>query len=262
MQELITECLKLVNFPYTLMFGLAMLYWILYVVGAVGSDLFDFDMDMDTDVDAHVHGGIDADGHVHHGDMDGDVHHGGGLLTTVMKFLHVGDVPVTVVATMMSMGMWIASVLSNYYMNNSSLGIALGLFIPIVVVGIIFTRIGLHPFLPFLKNAFDESGDVVEIIGQLGTVASLEANSKYGQLEIAMKGSPITLNVKTRDGEVLKKGDEAVVFDRDEDGETYLIMKFNMKSQEKSRSTEDAAEPQPNKSERSSVKNSNKELER
>jgi hypothetical protein len=250
MQELITECLKLVNLPYTLMFGTAMAYWILYVVGAVGADLLDFDLDVDTDMDA------DADI-----DMDGDVHHGGGIFATAMKFLHAGDIPLTVVASTMTMGMWIASVLLNYYMHNDKLVIALGLMIPIVVIGMLFTRIGLQPFLPILRKAFDESGDVVEIIGKMGNVVSLEATAAYGQVEIAVKGSPITINVKTKGDEVLKKGDEAVVFGRDDDGETYLVTSFATESDNENAITEDNPEPDLNKINSSGVTDNNMERE-
>ena len=252
MQELLTECLKLVNLPYTILFGGSMLYWILYVLGAVGADLLDFDIDMDTDVDA------DADVDM---DIDGDIHHSG-MLTTVLKFLHVGDVPVTVVASMLSMGMWVASILSNHFLNNNSIGVALALLLPILLCGMIFTRIGLSPFLPLLRSAFDESGDVTEIIGKLCTVISLEANSTYGQVEIAMQGSPLTLNIKTRDGEVLKKGDEAVVFDRDSDNETYIVTRFTMDTEEKNDSMEFPPSIELNILDDSGVKDSNKQHER
>ena len=158
--------------------------------------------------------------------------------------------------------MWVASILSNHVLNNNSIGVALALLLPILLCGMIFTRIGLSPFLPLLRNAFDESGDVTEIIGKLCTVISLEANSTYGQVEIAMQGSPLTLNIKTRDGEVLKKGDEDVVFDRDSDNETYIVTRFTMDTEEKNDSMEFPPSIELNILDDSGVKDSNKQHER
>ncbi len=246
MQEFLLETVKLVNLPYTLLFGSTMIYWVLYILGAVGADLLDFDFDLDTDVDG------DADI-----DLDGDLHSGGGMLVTVLKFLHVGDAPLTVVASVMSLGMWATSVMTNFYLNNSSVKIALALAIPIFIAGALCTRIGLKPFLPLLKTAFDETGDVVKIIGKMGTVVSMEVDSKYGQVEIAMKGSPITLNVRTRGDEVLKKGDEAVFFDRDADDDTYIVARFNIEEDEELRELNSHSPSTMNNPERSGVQDKN-----
>ena len=60
MQELWLECIKAVNLPYSILFGATLTYWILYLVGALGSDFLDF-MDFDTDVDVDPDVDVDAD---------------------------------------------------------------------------------------------------------------------------------------------------------------------------------------------------------
>jgi hypothetical protein len=217
MQELFVESIKSVNIPYTTMFGATMAYWIMYIVGIVDADVLDFDVDVDLDADVDV----DAD-------VDGDVESNGGIFTSLLKFMYVGDVPLTVITSMMTLGMWAFSVLINFYLANTSIVIALLLMIPILLFGMLFTKLGLMPFVPILRVVFDRSGDSVEIVGKQCTVISLEANSDYGLVEIAAKGSPINVNVKTLDDEVLKKGDKAVVFDRDADGETYMITRLSL----------------------------------
>jgi hypothetical protein len=42
---------------------------------------------------------------------------------------------------------------------------------------------------------------------------------------LSQQGSPIVLNVQTREGVVLKKGDEAVVVDEGQQG-TYIVAPF------------------------------------
>jgi hypothetical protein len=223
MIELFQESIRIVNLPYTILFGLSVFYWMLYLVGVFGSDLLDFDFDMDTDMDADVDVDVDVD-------VDGGVDggSGGSILGALMRFVYAAEIPVTVVASVLSMAMWAFSVLSNHYLSNTSLLIALALSIPIVVGGVIATKVILMPFVPLLKKAFDESSDIVHVIGQLCVVCSLEVSERHGQAEVPLKGSPLLLNVKTREGITMKKGDEAVVFAKDDDG-TYIIAPFEGK---------------------------------
>lgn len=207
MQELFEESIRAVNLPYTVLFGLSAFYWILYLVGVFGADLLDFELDGDGDVDLEGGGG------------------GGMILGALMRFVYAAEVPVTVVASTLSVSMWVISVLTNYYTSNTSVLLAAALALPIFAGGMVMTKISLKPFVPLLKRAFDESSDVIHVIGQLCIVTSLEATSKHGQVEVPLKGAPLLLNAKTREGIRLKKGDEAVVYAKDNDG-TYIIAPF------------------------------------
>ncbi len=214
MIELFHESIRPVNLPYTILFGISLFYWILYLVGVFGSDLLDFDFDGDLDGD-----GGDLD-------VDGGAEGGGSILGALMKFVYAAEVPVTVVASVLSTAMWAISILSNHYLSNTSVLIAGFLVIPIVVGGFVATKLVLMPFVPLLKKAFDESSDVVHVIGQLCVVSSLEVTEKHGQAEVPLQGSPLLLNVKTRDGVALTKGEEAVVIAKDDDG-VYIVAPFS-----------------------------------
>jgi len=211
MLELFHESIKVVNLPYTILFGAMLTYWSLYVVGALGSDFLDF-MELDM-------GGGD-------GDLDVDVDASGGALASVMRFVHGGDVPMTIILSTQSISMWVLSILANYYLENDSVPVAFGLFFPIFLISLIVTSFSLAPLVPILKRAFDETGDRIEVIGQICVVSSLEVTPKYGQAEISRQGSPLAINVKTKEGETLTKGDEAVVFARDDNDETYVVTKY------------------------------------
>lgn len=216
MYELLQESIRLVNLPYTILFGISAFYWILYLVGIFGSDLLDFDFDLDTD------GDVDLDGL-------GDGAGGGSLLGALMRFVYAAEVPVTVIASTLSVAMWAISVLTNYYTSNTNLMLAAAFTLPIFLGGLVVTKIVLMPFVPLLKKAFDESSDVIHVIGQLCVVTSMEATPTHGQAEVPLKGSPLLLNVKTREGVTMNKGDEAVVFAKDDDG-TYIIAAFEGRS--------------------------------
>lgn len=219
MYELLQECIRPVNLPYTLLFGLTLLYWIMYLFGVLGSDFLDF-IDFGLDLGADIDLDVDLDADV---DVDADVGQHGGALISFLKFLHAGDVPLTVIITCLTMSMWALSILVNYYLKNHNGLVALGLFIPFFVCSVLVTKVALKPFVPLIARALDETGDALTIIGKLCVVTSLEVTPAYGQAHVATKGSPIVINVKTQEGESLKKGDKAVVFDRDDEDETYVV---------------------------------------
>ena len=107
--ELLLECIKWVNLPWTVLFGLTLLYWIMVIIGGLDPDMLDFDasdFDADVDFDGHIHadGDFHADGHLDadalhmDGHIDGDGHHHGGL-AGVLDFITDGDAPIMVPLT-------------------------------------------------------------------------------------------------------------------------------------------------------------------
>jgi hypothetical protein len=101
----------------------------------------------------------------------------------------------------------------------------MGLSLPFFAGGVVATRLIIRPFVPILKAAFDESSDEVLVLGQVCTISSLEATHRHGQAELSQLGSPLVLNIQTREGVVLKKGDEAVVVGEGQNG-TYIVAPF------------------------------------
>ena len=45
--------------------------------------------------------------------------------------------------------------------------------------------------------------------------------------ELAQEGAPLTLNVRSQDGQRLTKGMEAIVVEHDEEKNTYVVVPFN-----------------------------------
>ena len=130
--------------------------------------------------------------------------------------------------------MWTISVVANYVLGNSNGWIALALFPPNFVLSLIVTKTILTPFVPMLEQVFDQSSDKVQIIGKTCTVTSVEATPRYGQAELTTGGAPILLNVVTREGVTLKKGEEAVVFDHDKAKGVYSIAALKLEQQPQS----------------------------
>ncbi len=95
MVEFLELCFTSVNLPFTILLILVFIYWVFFIVGAVGLDsldldfdAFDLDADVDVDVDAH----LDAHGGGHAG-------HSSGMFVSMLRFFNVGDIPLMIWAT-------------------------------------------------------------------------------------------------------------------------------------------------------------------
>ena len=220
MSELLTESIKLVNLPFTILLGLTVLYWVLYLLGALGSDMLDFiglDLDGDVDVDADV----DTD-------MDVSAESSGSLLAGFLHFFYVGEVPVVMIFSVLILSMWTLSMVINRLLHNASVWVAMLLFIPILLGGLVITKSVIMPFAPWLKQVFDQMSDRIEVVGKTCTISSAEATPEYGQAELITEGAPLLLNVKTKEGLTLTRGAEAIVYGYDKEQNTYLVTKFDL----------------------------------
>jgi len=195
-------------------------YWILMLVGAVGMDTFDIDLDADFDA-----GGGDPT------DVDPDFEpgSGGGALFGLLKFFNVGDVPLMVLLSFVAFNLWAISLLTSHYLNPSlSPWVALLWFVPNLLFSLFAAKFLTMP----LKHVFSrmKSGIAAptKIVGQTCVVITSEATPKSGQAMIAQQGSPLKLNVRTKEGVTLTKGDEALVVARNEDDGTYVIVPFDL----------------------------------
>jgi hypothetical protein len=226
MLDVLRESVSPVNLPYTFLLALVILYWVLYLLGALGSEALDFaGLDVDADVDLDV----DADADV---DLDADIHPGGGglsgIFTSVLHFVYIGQLPLILVLSVFILSMWLLSMATNHVLGNSSIWIALLLAVPFILVGMIITKLALMPFTPLLKRVFADQGEKVQVIGKTCRITSLHATPEYGQAELIREGEPIVLNVKTKEGVTLEKDAEAVVFDVDETNSVYLVAPFDI----------------------------------
>ena len=220
MLELFQESIAVVNLPYTIFFALILIFWAFYISGAVSSEILDFDlggggdMDLDLDVDADV----------------GEIHHShAGVLKSISGFFLFGEVPSMIIFTILITTMWSVSIMFNHWTGNQNGTLALLLFIPNFILGLSVTKVILWPFVPMLKKVFNEQGDVVQVVGKSCIIKSLTVNENFGQAEMQMDGAPLLLNVKTREGEVLSRGDEAIIYEFDKDKHIYYITKMTDK---------------------------------
>jgi hypothetical protein len=200
------------NLPLTILLGFVIIFWLLAVLGTVDIDSLDVDFDMDTDID---------------GDFDTDVTPSNiGFLGGPMKFVNATDVPVMMVLSLLTLFMWVISILSNAAFNPGHSGlIAGGLIVGNLIVSGILVKIITQPLIPFFKAFKKGENDDEPVIGRIGTVKSRVIDSKYGQVEVPRNnGAPAIVNCRMADGHSpLVRGTQVLVFDKDNEKTLFIV---------------------------------------
>ncbi|GEP41918.1 hypothetical protein [Brevifollis gellanilyticus] len=193
----------------SLLLVLVVLYWLLVILGAL-----DFETDLPDDLS----------------DGDADVSHGhgvntGGAWLTAGRFFGFSQVPIVVWMSFMILFMWFISLALNELWNaEASTGQALLLILPNLLLSAISTKLVTIPVAKLFKAMADADTEAEEVIGRTGIVCSIEADERYGQLEINARGVPLLINVRTRPGEpTLPKGTPARVTEAGPDHVWYFI---------------------------------------
>ena len=205
----------MVNLPFTVLLGLVVVYWLLVALGALDVHLFS-DMGTDTHVDA------DGDVDLHH-DAHHEIEHDVTGFSTLLHFVGVGDVPVMIIISVLSLAMWLGSMLANYYFTDGSALLALALLVPNFLVSVVVTRYLTLPLRPLFRLINKDRSPGEEVLGRVCRIVTSEANAKFGQAEITRSGAPVLINVRTLDGVVLRKGERAAVVRADSEKGVHYI---------------------------------------
>jgi hypothetical protein len=243
MIEFFNECVNYVNLPATTLMIMILLYWLMVMIGVFGMDSFDFDLDVNPDIGLDVDVGLDADLGVD-ADFGVDAHAGGvdaapatsfggssttgneGFLRTVFEFFYLGEVPIVIIGTFFVLFFWIATFVTNHFFNldPQRLLVSLLWLTPNFVISLALTRVTMIPFAMVFKKPPPENIRREEMYGIIGRVTTSEVTEKFGQMEIKQYNEPeMTINVRTRPGKKLGKGDAAKIISYDNSNGTFLV---------------------------------------
>jgi hypothetical protein len=191
------------NLPLTILLGAVVLFWLITLLGVLSVDAFDLDLP----------------------EGDGDLHHAGELPGALLRFVNAGNVPVTVVLSVLVLAMWLVSVLVNYHFNpGGSMWLAGGFLILALVSGVVVTKIVTQPLVPLMRR-LKQAEDAKPVVGELGRVRSIELTDRYGQVEVIREdGAPALLNARLAEGSPpLPRDAEVAVISFDPDAGVYLV---------------------------------------
>jgi len=228
--EFIQLCFALPNLPFTILLILVFLYWIMVIVGAIAPDAIGGEID--ADAGGHFDGGhfdgAHIDGHVETGDAGAHLPEGSAL-AHVLHFFNVGEVPLMVIISFFSFCLWAASILSTHYLGDTfGPFAALILLVPNVIASLFLAKFLTMPFKPIFRHMNSGLAAPTKIVGKTCIIKTPEASRYAGQAEMATGASPILLNVRTKEGETLTKGEEALIVEHDGARDIYTVVKYDL----------------------------------
>ena len=185
------------------------IYWLFAILGMVDIDVLDLDMDVESDVDVDLEG------------MTGLA----GLLVT----LGLTGVPVTVVATVLSLLAWLISYfavhlfffwdagsLMSYLVGTAVIPVAIAVSIPV-------TAQLIKPLKPLFRKAYTPPPEKV-LLGRACTVRSTRVDEGFGEAAVDLDGASLILRIRAEATKELKRGDSVVLIEHRPDDNTYWVV--------------------------------------
>lgn len=208
-QEFLNVAFSPVNTVLSVLLILSALYWVFTIVTGLDIDV-GIDADIDTDFDT-------PDGHVH-------IPEDPSAWVQFLKFLNLDIVPMTYFLTLTLLFTWLGSVYLTMFLPMPTwLGIVI--IVPLLIGSILLTKIILKPLNPFFKEINHKGERPHDFLGREGRMKSSINGTKTGILEVFIGSDPMTLMVKSKDGEMIEHGDRVVIVDEDPDKRIYYVAK-------------------------------------
>lgn len=186
-----------------------LIYWLIVLLGLV--DIDSFDIDVDIDMEAEIHGGGSA-----------------GWLNHVLYFFNLGQVPLMLFLSFLAMAMWLLAIISTEYLAFNSEILSYVLLIPNFIVSLFIAKLLTQPFVKLFTALENHVDDNTEVIGKICKVILNTTDEKMGQAKVEGNGSVVLLNIKTRKGTSLNKGETGLVIDYIPEKSYYIIEPYEM----------------------------------
>lgn len=233
MNELLVASLQFPTVVFTIALGIVLVYWLFVLIGALDIDLFGSDVDVDVSgaakgigdaltggakggaeaLHAHAHADVgDAGGDV---DVDGDVD-GGGL----WHVLGLGDVPVTISASLITVVAWSGSLLAMRYLGVSG-WITVLVLIAAFAIALPIAALLVRPLAPVF--AIREGKTNADYVGHTCTITTGRVDAGFGQATIEDGGTVLDIAVRCEQPGALARGDKALIIEFDRDRQAYLV---------------------------------------
>ncbi len=225
-----TEFLDIaLSFPTVIFSGmliLVVMYWLMAIVGAVDIELFDFDfefdeVDVDIDFDADVDADIDADA-----DVDAGSH--GGFLHAMMAAIGLGRVPVTIIASILTLVSWFLCFAAVYYLGpifGTGVFVGLGVVVGSVIVGLPITSIFTHPLKGLFEIHTKTGGH--SLVGKLCKVTSGRVTESFGRGEVDDGGAGLLVSIRCETEGALTRGSRALLIEYDAEDEVFFVEPYD-----------------------------------
>jgi hypothetical protein len=217
MSELWFASLRFPTVVFTIALGIALVYWLFVLLGALDIDLFGgehadvggHDVDVDVgghDVDADVDGDLDADG--------------AGLWHT----LGLGSVPLTIsISTIVLVAYVTCLLVMHYVVADSGIGWLPPVLLPATLLfAMPVSGVLVRPLAPIFE--VHEGRSRHQYIGHVCTVLTGPVDDKFGDATIEDGGTRLIVQVRSDSKGTLERGDKALIIEFDNERQAYLVV--------------------------------------
>ncbi|KAF0813880.1 hypothetical protein IGB42_01559 [Andreprevotia sp. IGB-42] len=190
---------------WTVLLGVALLYWLASLLGMADDAL-------------HLH-------HGGHAEMHADGHEMGDFAAKLMA-LGLGSVPFSIVITLISLYGWLFSALAHQYLLwlPTVLHYALGAVLLLVSFALALpaTAITLRP----LRGLFVTHNAVSKavLVGSVCRISTQSVDEKFGRAEVASGGAPFNIRIAASSPNTLARGHHALITDYDASRDVYTVV--------------------------------------
>ena len=233
MNELVVASLQFPTVVFTIALGIVLVYWLFVLLGALDIDLFGGDVDVDVSGAAkgigdvltggaksgaealHVHADMGADTG---GDIGGDAEADGGGL---WHGLGLGDVPVTISVSLITVLAWVGSLLAMHYVVGTGGWWTMAVLVAAVVIALPIAALLIRPIAPVF--AVKEAKSSTDYIGHACTITTGRVDDRFGQATIEDGGTVLNIAVRCDRPGTLARGDKALIIEFDRERQAYLV---------------------------------------
>lgn len=206
-QEFLHIAFSPVNTVLSVLLILAVIYWVFTIITGLDIDV-GIDADFDTDVNT-------PDGQVHVPDDPS-------AFIQFLKFLNLDIVPITYFLTISLFITWLGSFYLEVF-TSPKIWTAVLLVFPMFLVSILLTKLILKPLNPFFREINHKGEKPHDFLGREGRMKSTIHGNKTGILEVFIGSDPMTLMVKSKDGERIEHGTTVIIVDEDPQRKFYYV---------------------------------------
>lgn len=223
-------------------------YWLLAIMGITDVDSLDGgagdgalegtmkgagEAFADGALDGSLKGGAEALAGAHEGSADGAAdgldagEHGVGLLSSLLGFLGVGRIPVTIVLSVLTVIGWLTCFVFTYLLLKQGLAalaffaVGTGLFLGSCLVAIALTSAVLRPFANAFKSETMRAQE--SLIGHTCVITSQRADARFGRAEYSAKNTQLVLDVRCMSEAGLQRGETGVIVGYDREKNFYVL---------------------------------------
>ena len=227
-----------VNITLTILVTILVLYWLVTMISGID---FDLDVDVDIDVDIDVDTDIDIDSGIEGGNVDfhdvantevtkediiGKRRKPLKWWQTLLIYFNFVGLPFMFTFTCWIFIWWICTTISTTVTNSYDNSFGFIFMLSGIIPSLIITKIFTTPFKGFFKNLNQDGDAPVDFIGRRGICLSNIVDSKLGSAEISVEGNPLSINIKSLEGEQIAYRDQILIIKQSSDKSFYYVQKY------------------------------------